>query len=284
MPAVDNFGNPIPGTKSVRDLVEIANNEKVETEKQAFALNSLNSLYDYTLPWKRNRRLIEDGLTFLGRTILPTTIATYLRDRNAASTKDLSPQFRKEMGIIPNIMTSMDYSAGEKDAMKKMSQNGKKGIIASDYPGYGRAKEDILSKILSPYKNVETTIGQSTPRSDGKVSDVYDFNVLSEQAQKDNKYYEDIAKKEGGIYATIRANAPYTNSTDAMDDRYKIKTLVDVNNGNVNPFKTNYTWIKPAYEKASEKADYYIKKAKKAEKEATKMYNKMYNKMYKMIR
>lgn len=128
--------------------------------------------------------------------------------------------------IEPLSNNNGNYSEEEMNVIKDMAGT-KNSITNADilrvsgrYGGQG----SIFSYLTSPDKVVQTSIGQ-TSGENGRLHDIYDFNVGNRIADRDNKMYLDSAKTNPGFdYFTLRGIAPSLGSTSDMPDNYKLKT------------------------------------------------------------
>ncbi|MDD6002030.1 MAG: hypothetical protein PUC50_07560 [Bacteroidales bacterium] len=143
-----------------------------------------------------------------------------------------NPSFFQRMNTIEPLPNSnSNYSTKEMDVIKDMAGN-KSCITNADIKRvsgrYGN-NSSISSYITEPDKVVQTSIGQSSG-SNGHLHDIFDTNVSTETAKKDNKKYMEGAKSNPGFnYFTLRAIMPFIGSTDIMPDNYKIHTYIDLN-------------------------------------------------------
>ncbi len=139
--------------------------------------------------------------------------------------------FQRMNTIEPLPNNNSNYSKEESDVIREMAGN-KSYITNADIRRvsgrYGN-NSSISSYITEPDKVVQTSIGQSSG-SNGHLHDIFDTNVSTETAKKDNKKYMEGAKSNPGFnYFTLRAIMPFIGSTDIMPDNYKIHTYIDLN-------------------------------------------------------
>lgn len=115
--------------------------------------------------------------------------------------------------------------AGEKGYItnadiKRVSENGRYG-----------AGEEGVGRYFSPTKVVQTAIGRASGNN-RVLTDYFDVNTQSEEAQRDNQTYLNNlmdGKYPLWSYGALRATMPYTSAIDIMPDKYKIKTVIDLN-------------------------------------------------------
>lgn len=148
-----------------------------------------------------NRRLSQPGVLNRAMTIQPLT-----NDNSAFSDQEI--QAIKEMAGKKSRITNSD--------IKRVSIDGKYGANGA------------ISSYFSPTKVVQTSLGQTSGR-DNILTDLFDVNVKSDVAKRDNQMYIQKATAQPGFnYVTLRATMPYTSSTDVMPDKYKIKTVINL--------------------------------------------------------
>lgn len=121
-----------------------------------------------------------------------------------------------------NVMRRMVKKDGSIDSssIKKVSSDGRYGAFGG------------LSSYFTPDKVVQSSIGQTPPNRGyvGYINDTFDFNTKRPKDKRDNAKYLEEAKRNPGLnYQTVRAIAPYINSTDRMPDEFKIKTRMNLN-------------------------------------------------------
>lgn len=145
-----------------------------------------------------------------------------------------NPNMLQTFGMInPLINRNANFSNEEMQVIKNMA--GKKSYITnadikreSEDGRYG-AFEGSIGSYFTPTKVVQTAIGRASGHN-GILTDYFDVNTESEEAQRDNKKYQDKANdgKSGWNYGTLRATMPYINSIDIMPDKYKVKTVLNL--------------------------------------------------------
>lgn len=136
------------------------------------------------------------------------------------------------MTITPLTNSNSSFSDEEMQAIKEMA--GKNSRITNadikrvSIDGKYGAAAGPISSYFSPTKVVQTSLGQTSGR-DNILTDLFDVNVGSDQAKRDNQMYLQKAINSPGFnYGTLRATMPYTSSVDVMPDKYKIKTVINL--------------------------------------------------------
>lgn len=200
-----------------------------------------------------NQAVIDLGLSLIDKAGAPTNAINYLRDLNVSLPYRTSSAIRAgwntltgdgnfldnynqalanpslyeiQRTIRPLPVTNSNFSKDELEVLRKQSKNGSHGITNADIirtsGKYGNAGG--LSGMFTPDKVAQLSIGQSSG-GNGKVTDLFDVNTVSNQAKKDNVMYIEKAKANPGAnYETLRALMPVLNMIDIMPDEYKIRT------------------------------------------------------------
>lgn len=202
---LDLMGVPSNATNYLRDLnVSIPYRVKNAAHAVIDTFNNDKSFkenYDYRL---------ENPSKFVQRTTISPLINS---NRNFSE---------EELAVVRDAAGS-DFKINNAD-VKRVQEDGK-------YGGKG-----ALSQYFSPSRVFATAIGQSSGNPEEKtITDLFDVNVKSKEAQRDNKMYTKMLQDnlKSGDYATyenLRATMPYLNMTDAMPDQFKIQTKIKYEN------------------------------------------------------
>lgn len=209
---------------------------------------------------KNTSAAITDGILYLANKAgLPANASHYLRDLNTALpykgrafiegairsmgndktfnqnyTEALSDPgiLNRTLSIEPLVSDNTAFTEEELELIKKAAGN-RSRITAKDIK---RVSEDNrygstqtpLTGYFSPAKVIQSSIGQSGGKNNILV-DPYDFNTESSEAKSDNLlYWNKMLEEPGFNYATLRGIAPIVNSTETMPDKYKIKTVINL--------------------------------------------------------
>lgn len=230
----DNAAKVVDGVKKVTESIPVQAVKNVVTNPVQGATDLTLYLADIAgLPSNATNyvRDLNVSLPYRGKAAISAFGKSLLQgsDFNSEYQSLLSqPNMWMKQSITPLVNTNINFSDAELDEIRKMAGDkyyiGEQDIARTSRDGKYGSKGSIVSKLLDPNKVVQTAIGQANGDANAKtITDVYDFNNMSEKDLKDNAMYENMG---GGLlsYENIRAKAPLINSTKSMPNNYKLQT------------------------------------------------------------